>query len=215
MCTEIRPPESDGMAKASQKGKRQILGVISPERAERMLMEWANTIGDRKSWERFFSLYPEVAVGTIANDVGLLRNQVMAVQMQRYLRKAWNAPDLRHFDWCAWSAQSFYFTECRLHQVSTEPATPQALSSPDLLFILEEDPSETITPVEGALFYFRHSRGGGLHSPMRCPNPECPAPYFFSSKKGQKFCTPECAKPSLRESKRQWWAVNRSKNKEE
>lgn len=195
------------MAKVVQKGKRQILGVITAARAERMLGDWVNTI----SWQRFFALYPETVIGTIENDAGLLRNKCMGVQMQRYLRKAWDAPNLRQFDWCAWSAQSCYFTELRLHE--TSPETPGALTSPDLLFIFEEEPPETITPVEGALFYFRHSRDKALHSPMRCPNPTCPTPYFFSSKKGQKFCSPECAKPSIGESKRRWWADNKSKTR--
>jgi hypothetical protein len=39
-----------------------------------------------------------------------------------------------------------------------------------------------------------------------CTNPRCSAPYFFSSRLGQKFCSDACALPAQREFKRRWWA---------
>jgi hypothetical protein len=40
-----------------------------------------------------------------------------------------------------------------------------------------------------------------------CENKEngCPSPYFIRKKKGQKFCSEECAAPSQREFKRKWF----------
>src|SRR5215510_14803451 len=77
-------------------------------------------------------------------------------------------------------------------------ATCNAISETD-------KPPAIITPGEAAIFHLRHNRDRALH----CPNPACPAPYFFRIKKGQKFCSRECAKPSQCESKRLWWASNR------
>jgi hypothetical protein len=39
-----------------------------------------------------------------------------------------------------------------------------------------------------------------------CTNPRCSAPYFFSSRLGQKFCSDACALPAQRKFKRRWWA---------
>jgi hypothetical protein len=64
-----------------------------------------------------------------------------------------------------------------------------------------------ITPMEAALYHLQRIGDRARH----CPNPECPAPYFIAMKKGQKYCSPDCAEPSRRESKRKWWNVNRGK----
>lgn len=39
-----------------------------------------------------------------------------------------------------------------------------------------------------------------------CPNPECPAPYFLTRKRSQKYCTEKCAGAGQRELKRAWWS---------
>jgi hypothetical protein len=39
-----------------------------------------------------------------------------------------------------------------------------------------------------------------------CTNSRCSAPYFFSSRLGQKFCSDACALPAQRKFKRRWWA---------
>ena len=43
----------------------------------------------------------------------------------------------------------------------------------------------------------------------QCGNEECPAPFFFVKKKGQEYCSPECALPAQQKSKREWWIRNR------
>jgi len=45
-----------------------------------------------------------------------------------------------------------------------------------------------------------------------CENPECKHPYFFALRMTQRYCSIECGKPSLRESKRKWWSANRGSN---
>jgi hypothetical protein len=38
-----------------------------------------------------------------------------------------------------------------------------------------------------------------------CKNAECPAPYFFPGRRGQKYCSETCAVPAQRAFKKQWW----------
>jgi hypothetical protein len=45
-----------------------------------------------------------------------------------------------------------------------------------------------------------------LQDKMRyCGNPECPAPYFFESRRGQRFCSEKCGGVGMREAKKRWW----------
>ena len=64
-----------------------------------------------------------------------------------------------------------------------------------------------VTPIEAAAFYFQRNASRA----HRCVNPDCDAPYYLASKKGQKYCDEECAKPAKREAKRRWWSQNRGK----
>jgi hypothetical protein len=57
------------------------------------------------------------------------------------------------------------------------------------------------TPFERALQYLtRPNVTTGF-----CANSECPAPYFFPDRRGQKYCSEACAAPAQREFKRRWW----------
>jgi hypothetical protein len=38
-----------------------------------------------------------------------------------------------------------------------------------------------------------------------CRNSECSSPYFFASRRGQKYCSADCARPAQREFKNNWW----------
>jgi hypothetical protein len=66
----------------------------------------------------------------------------------------------------------------------------------------------TICPFEAAIYWLQHNQ----HLMLRCAADMCAAPYFFRSKKGQKYCSPECGDPARKDSKRRWWAENRGKN---
>ena len=215
------------MSKSSHKPPRQILGVISAARAERMLTEWVNTDltglpQSSKAWERLFRRYPEIPSVPVSNILPsseanwpLFHHQMeMAEEAAADLARAWESSNLRHFEWYTWKAQMEYEYQAASarnnllepleegDRISSEKV-PRAIAT-----VLETgDPPETITPVEAAIFYLRQNYKRAL----RCPNPDCPAPYFFTAKKGQKYCSPECAKPSQRESKRRWWAENRAK----
>jgi hypothetical protein len=189
-------------SKSSQKAKTQILGVIPPDRAERMLTQWVNAnLGSPNNdarWERLLRFYPEISSGRSAHD------KDTAIQVADFLRRAWDSSsDLRRFEWFTWSAQRLYEAETVLSRHYTTPPRHPADQAKEIDQINREanEPPATVTPVEAAIFYLRHNRSRALH----CPNPDCAEPYFFASKKGQKYCSLVCAKPSQRESKRRWW----------
>jgi hypothetical protein len=210
------------MSKSSHKRPRQILGVISAARAERMLTEWVNTDladlpTDARAWERLFRRYPEIPSTPLSeispfSEVNFLpfhHQMEMAEGVAADLARAWESANLRHFEWYTWKAQMEYEYQaaCARHNLLEPGVTPENAPAAIAAVTESAEPPETITPVEAAIFYLRQNRKRALH----CPNPGCPAPYFFASKKGQKYCSPECAKPSQRESKRRWWAENRAK----
>ena len=58
------------------------------------------------------------------------------------------------------------------------------------------------SPIEMAFHYLlnHHNRT------RRCPNSECPAPYFFAARHTQRYCSEKCAQIGERETKRKWWA---------
>jgi hypothetical protein len=69
----------------------------------------------------------------------------------------------------------------------------------------EEPPPQTA--FEQAAFYF-------YRVAMRarvCNSSDCPAPYFLSVKKGQKYCSSKCAGNGERENKRRWWHENKDR----
>src|SRR5215471_7633092 len=107
------------MPKSRQKSNRQILGVISVTRAEQMLTELVNTdlstftkdAKDANAWERLFRRFPEIAavpVETIPHSEVNFERFKLVAGVANYLRKAWDAPDLRRFDWYTWAAQREY-----------------------------------------------------------------------------------------------------------
>jgi hypothetical protein len=114
------------------------------------------------------------------------------------LRKAWDArtldwtnkkkpvmvPDQRRRDWYLTDAESFYHTAQNRFG----------------------DPPSRVTPLEALVYYFRRNGDHALH----CPNPDCPAPYFFATKKGQKYCSEKCAEPTQRAAKLRWWHENKN-----
>jgi hypothetical protein len=215
--------ENDLMSKSSRQPRSRILGVISIVRAEQLLTEWVNTdltgMAGANGWERLFQRYPEILPIPISDIVPVReanfdrfhQQMEMAEAVAAGLGRAWDAADLRHFEWYTWKTQLEYEWEAASTRHNLTPS--HLMSQPDearkvATAILEsEEPPVIITPVEAAIFHLRRNRKRALH----CPNPDCPAPYFFASKKGQKYCSSECAKPSQRESKRRWWAENRAK----
>jgi hypothetical protein len=204
-----------GRTKSRRKDTYQILGAISSTQAERLLTDWANVPGtwplvdDEASYlrtndalARFVRRYPD-----IDSDVPSLQ----IIVLRDFLRKAWDAIDPRNRDWFLFKFRDMYLqVMLRVRAVTSEgeygpmplliPATvaeAQAAIGP------RNDPPP-ITRIEAAVIHLQRSSKA-----LRCPNPTCSAPYFFATKQGQKFCSPECATPSRRESKRRWWHENK------
>jgi hypothetical protein len=44
-----------------------------------------------------------------------------------------------------------------------------------------------------------------------CSNPKCGAPYFIAVRRGQQYCSNECAWPAKKAAKLKWWRVNKAK----
>lgn len=201
-----------------------------------MLKEMANLPGAdvrdlrliAKSLEQLGKRYPDSLRDTA---------QIPLLAICSLLRRAWrNARDARTANWYLFRLRVLYVDTTRLVQdaaMQTQKPTP-----PEIVFTFEEAmrieqekagqreiPSNVpstfgqvnrfiersapppVTQLEAAVFWF----GENLRRALFCPNPGCSAPYFFSQRKGQKFCRPECATPSRLESQRRWWNENRGK----
>ena len=151
------------------------------------------------------------------------------------LREGWSASDPRRREWYFIRARLAYHVEMESlrdaienmsgHQdvreiseqvvrptgsvpsVKTDPRDEMQFAFLIGLLLLPEVP---LTSFEAAMFHLQTQLADSLR---RCPNPTCPAPYFFATKKGQKFCSTVCAAPAQRESKRKWWRENRAVKK--
>jgi hypothetical protein len=148
------------------------------------------------------------------------------------LREGWNASDPRHREWCFIRTRLAYHVEIEKLKDAVQEMTMGRLeirevrdgvvqpkrSTPPIVFNSRQDMqfaflmgllmlSEVpLTRFEAAMFYLQTQLTDKLR---RCPNPACPAPYFFATRKGQKFCSAVCAEPAQREAKRKWWNENR------
>jgi hypothetical protein len=143
-------------------------------------------------------------------------NWRILAKIQRLLCLAWDSHGLREREWYIFQArQEHYFSTVyyplRDARVS---AAVSAGADADQEFVrttAEEDgvriSPPALTPFEQVIYHFQRI----AERASRCGNPECPAPYFFATKKGQKYCSSKCSGPAQREQKRDWWRRNRAK----
>ena len=208
------------MSKSSRKSRDQILGVLSTARAERLLLDWANTpetedfaemarryhrrdpeevipLESEGPYQRLLKRYPEIFPDQSERSVQFAR------VFGKFLRKAWREPAGRRRNWYLADAESISHRE-------REWYTSETADSLRFKFAIDRflDPPNQATPLEATVAYFRRSADRALY----CPNPDCPAAFFFAKKKGQKYCSSVCALPSQREAKRRWWANNRARH---
>lgn len=176
--------------------------------------------------ERLFKKYPEL-LGGLAKNLSKEDQLRFALGIREHLRQVWDSPDLRHREWYLYRLRDLYDRHSRylegrelaasLLRVSgaldNESHTTMAQASKDVVErgrfwgLLVEGPPD-LTLFERSMFRFHRVITRARH----CGNPECPAPYFFATKKRQKFCSPVCGAPSQRESKMRWWRANRAKS---
>jgi hypothetical protein len=210
--------------KSSQERGHQIQGVISARFAEKLLTDWVNLLGEWPRLENDESLrQTSEQIDWICRwypDVFEDCPPLPTVVLREILRKAWDAPDLRHRDWFMFKFRDYYQqTVLRVQAVRADlnpgqipPEMPVIVPSTRDEVLESTGPRNDpppITLIEAVAFYFQRN----ANRARRCPNPECEFPYFLARKKGQKYCSEKCAKPARRESKRKWWSENRGKLK--
>jgi hypothetical protein len=196
------------MVKSSRKTRDQCLGVLSNSHAERFLSDLANLSPARIQGLR--ARYAEMFAGD------RISTETMMVMLGRLLQRAWDAPDERRRDWYCHEIEAYYHkvqVDQELVDKIGDPSLANGLLGPYLepgspLWNLRKvEPPVEPTALEAALFYFRRNGDRARH----CPTAGCPAPYFFSTKKGQKYCSPKCVIPAVRAAKSRWWTRNRAK----
>lgn len=197
------------------KKQTQTLAKIGPRQLERFLVELANLKVDvdaaRRFRERFAAFIPGHDPEWIADlldkpkAVGL-REQIdrlphMTVEemgenawvatLKLMLGDLWTEPDYRQKEW-----RVFAFRYA-LYKWGDNSLRKDSLFDPAERFRVPPP-----TPFELALSYLLKA-GDRAHY---CANTECPAPYFFVTRKNQRYCSEICAAPAQRELKRKWWA---------
>lgn len=197
----------------------QTLAKLSPRQLERFLVELANLKVDvdaaRRFRERFAAFIPShdpewVAVLLDKPDAVGLRTQIdglpdmtvdevgenaWVITLKQMLDDLWTEPDYRQKEWGVFAFRYALYKW-----------GDNSLRKVDLFKILYE-PEKRFrvpppTPFELALSYFLKAGDRARY----CANPECPAPYFFVTRKNQRYCSEICAGPAQRELKRKWWA---------
>lgn len=193
---------------------------MSARQIEGLLVEWANAAtsfehfqqsasAGTKALKRFMAKY-QVFFDSIPTAVrSETAEWTLTDAIQKFLRLAWDAPDLRSRLWFIFEARRAY------HQITAVIPVEYALSQAtgdewkrlagEFTAINRAVPA--MSPFEQVAFHFHLIAEKACH----CANPECPAPYFFAAKKGQKYCTSKCSAPSQRDQKRRWWRENRAK----
>lgn len=186
----------------SRKNSSKILGLLERHEAEGLLVEWANLRDDDpRACLKLLSHYSAVFKDTLP---------IASVALLSYrdtLRKAWDAPDRRRRDWHMFELRHAFALSQRLKAAGEDIEQLWREGNRERMLELMGPPS--ITPMEAVAFYFQTAIGDRA---KHCGGPDCPAPYFIAVKRWQKYCSPECAGPATRESKRQWWRENRAKN---
>lgn len=226
-------PRTQWENKEPLKSSDQIL--VTPGRAERILADLANTpdwprwIGERSEFDEHIEWVEEMrkrypTVYRYCSNIGV-------ITLRELLRRAWNPGDARAKEWFL-----FRFRYVHHAQIMRRVQSPQnvvddwlrkkalldsILANPNnaasalhtlmdeeqAILALKEMSPPPMSELEGAAFYLQRN----LAYALRCPNPGCKKPYFFSYKKNTKYCSPECRSWGKRESKRSWWRDKRGK----
>jgi len=151
--------------------------------------------------------------------------------IRNLLRDAWKSSNPREREWNVFVLRNFHAHITRLHQAFGQDSGKKMIHDfhvtratqedwlerfkeetqlASLLYNLEDanlakDARESnlsvLTKFEETFFHLQRN----LHRAQVCQNPECPAPFFFRKKIGQKYCSTSCEAPMRRESKRKSW----------
>jgi len=199
--------------RSSKKDPSRYLATGAPPAAARgFLKELANLPDDQRALDRFEIHFQSVLV-SMRVEPSFVRSYAMDWEQENFefgisekelvrkywllplreaVRAIWRAPDLRSKVWGLFRIfQDFFFPGDRglvrtpLSGLGGEfrKLMPQSLLEQMLLQLLK---SADLT--------------------RYCGNEECPAPYFFATRRSQKYCSSDCSEPAMRQQKRRWWA---------
>jgi hypothetical protein len=199
---------------SSTKKLGKTLARVAPAKLESFLIELANLSDAPESAERFskrfsdFQLF-DVPFRAFSPTPGEEKQEERSwlLQLRAIMQAIWTQPDARRREWNGAVLRTLLATPPINHMKDRLRAgDPMAMILPEPL---------PESPIETAMDYLLKSH----HKARQCENPECPAPYFFGLKAGQRYCGEACAEHGQREAKRRWWSQHgdewRSKKKKQ
>jgi hypothetical protein len=145
----------------------------------------------------------------------LWKNEEQACQVLKriraLLRRFWLAPDQYARDWYIHRARH------AVQRFRVQQGFPQKLETTNEVLHLNariEDLLDNLpvhNPFEEALYELQRRALIPSKRPLFCPNTNCKKRYFFSERKGTKYCSPECFQAdSGRPSKRASWHTHKN-----
>jgi hypothetical protein len=215
--------------KSPVKPADQVLGVLSVDEAKRFLLDcinlpWSVNYPEHRDhferwlrrWQRLLTYKVELEVeddDSAESQVQWENQQVPREQLELFapivrttLCRIWGERDPRQRDWYFYRLRDAHRQMIRHLEGWQEhnaiwdgSKTVQQL----LDYALQEVPR--ISAFEAAVYWLQLNQNLMVY----CEGPVCPAPYFFRTEKGQKYCSPECADPARRQAKLKWWNENR------
>ncbi len=207
-------------------GVRNLAGhaKIPVQTAREFLVNLANTTDDGLPFfERRFGLHFKHEVPAHAVRLWMLNIEIENFEIEEdapldlggeeMIRRYWLIP-LRNAIRTIWSLPDLRAKQFGVHEILKQfllrgdrrfRFTPAGESYSDAF----SDSLGQPTPLEWILRELIAERAH--HLAHVCRNDECANRYFFATRRDQKYCTEECAKPAQREAKLNWW--NRSGKK--
>ena len=204
------------MNTSNKRGVGFLGAFLCHARAERLAMDWVY-LPDQASpvapaaVNRLERKYPEIFSGFPGfPEKNIADRDVTIMDIRDLLRKTWESSDRRSREWYLYKLSDHYH-QSRVIKPELRRDWLQNGETSLGLFTherwLKDQQPPPLTPFEHALFHLRVI----IERARRCANSECPAPYFLTKKKGQRYCSSKCSAPAQREQKRRWWTENRAK----
>lgn len=194
----------------------KIRGIVTKKWVERFLLDCVNLPDDLLIWEekdqraqkvvaRYPEVFAEIKFPRVDSSKGGHLPPIHGVaSIASLLRDIWDAPDLWLRNWHIYKLQDFHY-----HAVAESKYWEEYLKKMPVSYDSVNAATDGPPPISAltvALMYLQKT-----DKARHCPNPACPAPYFFATKRGQRHCSQECAAECTREAKRRWWNENRAK----
>src|SRR6267154_174479 len=160
--------------KTSRQSRDQVLGAISAEKAERLLVDWSNLRGEWPQIENEASLLQMTS--SVERLCRRYRGEleacpsILVFVLRGFLRKAWDASDPRQRDWWIYKFRDFYLqTVLRVNEVRGKGKPGRKVSEmPVILPTTRDEALEStgprndpppVTGIEAAAFYFQRNAG--------------------------------------------------------